>query len=260
MHACTTHASHPQAGGWPPIHPLPLLDCPHQVISDAPLDLGSEHGPFPLIRIPMQYLDGERAFLPRPLLPMTTPTLRLAAGEPGLLSLCDSDGDVSDLSWSSWLIYLRLDLCCFKIGKDCRSRYGTVRCRIRAATSDPVLFQSLSSSISRGFLSIEYSSHRTRRKLASSPSLHSLVAPPQERRDIQKRLVLRSSVIHGSAPQSSVACCCTPASSLLATLHCLLPQRYTPQHDRALRSTGRRCQPARTLFLENPCRKLERSA
>jgi hypothetical protein len=96
----------------------------------------------------------------------------------GLLSLCDSDGDVSDLFWSSWLTYLRLDLCCFKIGKDCRSRYGTVRCRIRAATSDPVLFQSLSSSISRGFLSIEYSSHRTWRKLASSPSLHSLVAPP----------------------------------------------------------------------------------
>jgi hypothetical protein len=229
---------------------LPL----YPVIRDAPLDLGSEHGPFPLIRIPMQYLDGERAFLPRPLLPMTTPTL----------TLCDSDGDVSDLFWSSWPIYLLLDLCCFKIGKDCRSRYGTVRCLIRAATSDPVLFQSLSSSISRGFLSIEYSSHRTWRKLASSPSLHSLVAPPQERRDIQKRLVLRSSIIHGSAPQSSVACCCTPASSLLATLHyyyyCLLPQRYTPQHDRALRSTGRRCQPARTLFPENPCRKLERSA
>jgi hypothetical protein len=196
-------------------------------------------------------------------LPIKAHTLRLAAGEPGLLSWCDSDGDVSDLFCRPGLIYLRLNLSCVEIGKDCRSRYGTVRCRTESATSDSVLFQPFSSSISPPLLSIEYSSHRTWRKFASSPSLHSLVAPPPERRDIQKRLVLRSSIIHGSASQSSVARCCTTASSLLATSHyyyCLLPQHYSPQHDRTLRPTGKLCQPARTLSPENPCRKLERSA
>jgi hypothetical protein len=94
MHACTTHASHPQAGSWPPIPPLSFLDCPYPVISDAPLDLGSEHGPFALIRIPMQWLHGERAFF-RARLPANdnpdTPAL------PGLLSWCDRDGDLSIL-------------------------------------------------------------------------------------------------------------------------------------------------------------------
>jgi hypothetical protein len=77
MHACTTHASHPQAGGWPPIPPLSFLDHPYPVISDAPLDLGSEHGPFPFIRIPMQWLHGERAFFRARRPPMTIPTHQL---------------------------------------------------------------------------------------------------------------------------------------------------------------------------------------